>query len=71
MTGNTQSCERLSSGNTVFFIHSSPGNLQAVEVTKDKKVVWALEDWKDLGDATSAQFLDEPGIPEVPGGTEH
>jgi hypothetical protein len=69
--GNTQSCERLASGNTVMLIHSTPGNLQAVEVTKAKQVVWALEDWKDLGDATSAQFLDEPGVSEVPGSTEH
>jgi hypothetical protein len=72
LNGNTQTCERLASGNTVMFIHSpNAGNLQAVEVTQDKQVVWALEDYKDLGDATSAQFLDEPGIPEVPGGTEH
>ena len=69
--GNTQTCERLSSGNTVMFFHSTPGNLQAVEVTPTKEVVWALEDWKNLGDATSAQFLDEPGIPEVVGATEH
>jgi len=69
--GNTQTCERLASGNTVMFFHSSPGNLQAVEVTPAKEVVWALEDWKNLGDATSAQFLDEPGIPEVVGATEH
>lgn len=69
--GNTQTCERLVSGNTVMFFHSTPDNLQAVEVTKNKEVVWALEDWKNLGDATSAQFLDEPGIPEVVGDTEH
>jgi hypothetical protein len=70
--GNTQTCERLASGNTVMFNHD-PGsaNVQAVEVTKDKQVVWALEDYKNLGDATSAQFLDEPGIPEVVGATEH
>jgi hypothetical protein len=71
LNGNTQTCERLASGNTVMLIHSTPGNLQAAEVTHDKNVVWALEDWKNLGDATSAQFLDEPGIPEVPGATEH
>ncbi len=69
--GNTQTCERLASGNTAMLFHSSPGNLQIVEMTKAKDVVWALEDWKNLADATSAQFLDEPGIPEVPGGTEH
>jgi hypothetical protein len=71
VSGNTQTCERLASGNTVMLFHSSPGSLQAVEETSTKTVVWALEDWKHLADATSAQFLDEPGIPEVPGGTEH
>jgi hypothetical protein len=69
--GNTQTCERLASGNTVMLFHSTEGNVQAVEVTPDKQVVWALEDWKNLGPATSVQFLDEPGIPEVPGATEH
>jgi hypothetical protein len=72
LNGNTQTCERLGSGNTVMFNHDPTSkNLQAVEVTPGKQVVWALEDYKNLGDATSAQFLDEPGIPEVPGATEH
>jgi len=71
VSGNTQTCERLANGNTVMLLHSSPGSLQAVEVTRSKEVVWALEDWKNLGDATSAQFLDQPGIPELPGATEH
>jgi hypothetical protein len=72
LNGNTQTCERLASGNTVMFNHDPTSkNLQAVEVTPGKQVVWALEDYKNLGDATSAQFLDEPGIPEVPGATEH
>jgi hypothetical protein len=72
INGNTQTCERLATGNTVMLNHSTAaGNLQAVEVSKDKQVVWALEDYKNLGDATSAQFLDEPGIPDVPGATEH
>jgi hypothetical protein len=69
--GNTQTCERLANGNTVMLLHSSPGNLQAVEVTSAKQVVWALEDWKNLGDATSAQFLDQPGVSEIPGSTQH
>ena len=58
---------------TPFRLWSVQGilDLQAVEVTPAKEVVWALEDWKNLGDATSAQFLDEPGIPEVVGATEH
>ncbi|HVY25347.1 MAG TPA: hypothetical protein VHB79_02305 [Polyangiaceae bacterium] len=69
--GNTQSCERLASGNTVLLFHSGPGNLQLVEVTPAKELVWALEDYKNLGDGTDAMFLDQPGIPEQPGATEH
>jgi hypothetical protein len=71
--GNTQSCERLASGNTVMFGNggTNVNNIQAVEVTPDKQVVWVLQDWMHLGDATSAQFLDEPGFPEVPGDTNH
>lgn len=72
LTGNTQSCERLANGNTVMLIHNpDPKHIQAVEVTKDKQVVWALEDYQHLKDATSAQFLDEPGVSEIPGSTEH
>jgi hypothetical protein len=48
-----------------------PGIIQAVEVTPDKKIVWVLQDWKNLGPATTAQFLDQPGIPEVPGALMH
>jgi hypothetical protein len=73
MMGNTQSCERLASGNTVMFGNggTNVNNIQAVEVTPGKQVVWMLQDWIHLGDATSAQFLDEPGYPEVPGDTNH
>lgn len=70
--GNNQTCERLASGNTVMFNHDPGGkNVQMVEVAPDKHVVWAIQDYQHLGDATSAQFLDEPGIPEVVGATEH
>ena len=71
---HTQSAERLANGNTVIF--SSTGGakreernsiIQAVEVTPDKRVVWVLQDWRNLGPATTAQFLDQPGIPEHPG----
>jgi hypothetical protein len=48
-----------------------PTIIQAVEVTSDKKVVWVLQDWKNLGPATTAQFLDQPGIPERPGDLQH
>jgi hypothetical protein len=41
-----------------------PLHVQLIEVTPDKKVVWALRDWVTLGPASSTQLLDEPGIPE-------
>ncbi len=69
---NTQTSDRLSTGNTVIFSSMrDPSVIQAVEVTPDKKVVWVLQDWKNLGPATTAQFLDEPGIPEKPGDLQH
>jgi hypothetical protein len=71
---NLQTAERLTNGDTVIF--SSTGGtkredrssiIQALEVTPDKKLVWVLQDWKNLGPATTAQFLDQHGIPEKPG----
>lgn len=71
---NIQTADRLANGNTVIFSSTGgskaedrPGIIQVVEVTPDKKVVWVLQDWKNLGPATTAQFLDEPGTPEKPG----
>jgi hypothetical protein len=67
-----QSCTRLASGNTIFTSRGGGGKgPQLVEVTPDKKVVWVLQDWKDLGDATAVQILDDPGIPEIPGESQH
>jgi hypothetical protein len=71
MLHTMQEADRLANGNTV--ICNWPGSLplvdwptvvQVIEVTRDKKVVWALRDWKTLGPASSNQFLDEPGVPE-------
>jgi len=71
---NIQTADRLANGNTVIFSSTGgtkpadrPGIIQVVEVAPDKKVVWVLQDWKNLGPATTGQFLDEPGIPERPG----
>ena len=71
---NMQTADRLTNGNTVIFSSTAgakpndwPSLIQAVEVTPDKKVVWALQDWKNLGPATTAQFLDQPGFPEKAG----
>ena len=67
-----QSCTRLANGNTLFTSRgkNSQGP-QLVEVTPDKKVVWVLQDWKEIGDATAVQILDDPGVPEIPGQSEH
>jgi outer membrane protein assembly factor BamB len=65
---NTQTCARLDNGNTVICSRGNNGKgCQLIEVTPDKKVVWALNDWKDLGPATAVQLLDDPGYPERPG----
>jgi hypothetical protein len=40
----------------------APGSVQAIEVTPEKKIVWALREWGpevNLGPATSIQFLDQ------------
>jgi len=66
-----QEVSRLKNGNTLINNWSGsrplaewPEVVQLIEVTRDKKVVWALRDWKTLGPASSTQLLDEPGIPE-------
>ena len=66
-----QEVSRLANGNTL--INNWSGSLplsdwttvvQLIEVTPDKKVVWALREWNILGPASSTQLLDEPGVPE-------
>jgi len=69
-----QEADRLANGNTV--ICNWPGRLplsewpkvvQVIEVTPSKKVVWALDDFEELGPASSIELLDQPGVPESPG----
>jgi hypothetical protein len=63
-----QTCTRLANGNTIFCSRGGSGKgPQLVEIAPDKSVVWVLQDWQDLGDATAVQILDDPGIPEIPG----
>jgi hypothetical protein len=67
-----QSCTRLTNGDTIFTSRGGGGKgPQLVEVSPEKKVVWVLQDWQDLGDATAVQILDDPGIPEIPGDSQH
>lgn len=68
----SQTATRLVNGNTIFTSRGNNGKgPQLVEVTPDKQVVWVLQDWKTLGSATAVQILDDPGIPENPGESEH
>jgi len=70
-----QEASRLANGNTVICNwcpynlqdpKTWPGSVQVLEVTPEKKVVWAMSEWKnpDLGPASSIQLLDEPGVAE-------
>jgi hypothetical protein len=69
---NTQSCTRLANGNTIICSRGNNGEgPQLVEVTREKEVVWVLNDWKNLGPASAVQILDDPGVPENPGESEH
>jgi hypothetical protein len=64
---------RLANGNTVICNWTArvkkadwPKIVQVIEVTTEKKVVWALNEWTDpdLGPASCIQLLDEPGKDE-------
>ena len=67
---------RRANGNTIInnWFNQWQGKLdtnllpvQAIEVTTDKKIVWALRSWTEpvnLGPSTIIQLLDEPGITE-------
>lgn len=64
---------RLDNGNTVIcnwggFLRKEDWDkvVQVIEVTPDKKVVWALHQWKDpdLGPSSCIQLLDEKGKDE-------
>lgn len=71
---NRQIAQRLPNGNTLFNhwmnewdtpggkIDPATAMVQALEVTPDKKVVWALNSWDkpNLGPSTVIQLLDKP-----------
>jgi hypothetical protein len=70
--GNSQSATRLDNGDTVICSRGGANEgPQLVEVNRDKKVVWVLQDWTHFGPASGVQFLDDPGVPEDPGQSEH
>ncbi len=73
---NLQLAWRLPTGNTLInsWVNEWNGKIDrgtapvhAIEVTPEKKVVWALRAWippMDLGPATTIQILDQPEVPE-------
>jgi hypothetical protein len=69
-----QEAQRLENGNTLsnnwsgsLKIPGATNWVQLIEVTSDKKIVWALHDYDHLGPASATQLLDEPTNPEKPG----
>jgi outer membrane protein assembly factor BamB len=58
-------CQRLPNGNTVFvnYLGHGHGGEQAhlLEVTRDKKIVWAFDDRKNFKALSQVQLLDVPG----------
>ncbi len=69
---NIQELTRLDNGNTIISNWCAGlkdtadwrNTVQVLEVTRDKKVVWALRSWdgdNDLGPASSIQLLDQKG----------
>lgn len=72
-----QLATRLPNGNTLinnwfnqWSARLDPANtpIQAIEVTGDKKIAWALRSWTapaDLGPSTTIQLLDQPVNPEA------
>ena len=72
-----QQAWRLANGNSVInnwvnewstAAADMAGTLQAIEVTPQKQVVWALASWSEpakLGPATTFQFLDAPAAEDV------
>ncbi len=67
-----QTATRLANGNTIFTSRGDNGKgPQLIEVNRHKDVVWVLQDWKTLCGATAVQILDDPGVPENPGESEH
>lgn len=57
------SLQQLPNGNLVVGnTHAGPNNPQIFEVTRDKKVVWAMKDWNNFGnDLCASQVLDVKG----------
>jgi hypothetical protein len=66
---DVQTVSRLANGDTLICNRGPKGTYppQVIEVTRTKKVVWVLQDYKNLPSCTGIQLLDEPGFPGKPG----
>jgi hypothetical protein len=73
---NLQQAWRLPNGNTIInnWINewspggvNAPHSIQAIEITPEKKIVWALSQWEspNLGPATTIQLFDQPAAENV------
>jgi hypothetical protein len=63
-----QEVTRLDNGNTLINNWAGsrprsewPNVVQLIELTPDKKIVWALRDWETFGPASSTHILDQKG----------
>ena len=58
-------CQRLPNGNTVFCVYLGHGHIgeqpQVIEVTRDKKIVWQVDDHTQFKTINQIQLLDVPG----------
>jgi len=58
-------CQRLPNGNTVFCVYLGHGHIgeqpMVIEVTRDKKVVWQIDDHAHFKTINQIQLLDVPG----------
>jgi outer membrane protein assembly factor BamB len=69
LPGNTlrlmAGCQRLPNGNTVFCVYLGHGHIgeqpQVIEVTRDKKVVWQVDDHAHFKTINQIQVLDVKG----------
>jgi hypothetical protein len=76
MFSSVQLASRLANGNTIVnswfnqwdgTVDAANAPVQAIEVTPQKKVVWALRSWTppaDLGPSTTIQLLNDKDVPE-------
>ena len=63
--------ENTPPSNEPAYLDAMGRNLYSAMADADPKAVWVLQDWTHFGPASAVQVLDDPGIPEKPGESEH